>query len=144
MIPVKIKLLAGAKAPEYQSKGAAGADVYAFLENPVTLEPGKTKLIPTGVFLDIPIGYEAQVRPRSGLALKNNLTLLNSPGTIDSDYRGELKIIISNFGDSNFIITNEMRIAQIVFNKVLQGHFIKTDNLSKTERSDKGFGHTGV
>lgn len=144
MIPVKIKKLDGARIPEYTSSGAAGADIYSFLDESITLNSGETRLIPTGLFLEIPEGYEAQVRPRSGLALKNGITLLNSPGTIDSDYRGELKIIVTNLGDNPFIIENHMRIAQLVFNKVYQGNFIETGDLSSTERDSGGFGHSGV
>ncbi|MCP4137209.1 MAG: dUTP diphosphatase [bacterium] len=144
MIPVKIKIEPGAKAPEYQSKGAAGADLHAFLEQPVTLKPGRTQLIPTGVYIELPEGYEAQIRPRSGLALKHGITLLNTPGTIDCDYRGEIKLIISNFGQDDFIVTNEMRIAQMIFNKVHRGHFIPVEVLNETGRNEGGFGHSGV
>lgn len=143
MIPIKIKIKNGAKIPEYQSPGAAGADVCAHLDAPVILKAGETKLVPTGLFIEIPPGYEAQVRPRSGLALKNGITLLNSPGTIDSDYRGEIKIIITNLGKQDFTIENEMRIAQMVFHKVYTGHFINSENLEDTERNHGGFGHTG-
>jgi len=143
MIHVRIKTLAGAKLPEYESAGSAGADVRAFLSQDIVLKPGETKLIPTGLFMEIPDGYEAQIRPRSGLALKNGITLLNSPGTIDSDYRGEIKIIVTNFGSENFIVSNDMRIAQLVFNKVYRGLFNVTDKLNDTERGHGGFGHSG-
>ena len=144
MIHVNIKTLPGAKPPEYESAGSAGADVRAFLSEDIVLKPGETKLVPTGLFMEIPDGYEAQIRPRSGLALKNGITILNSPGTIDSDYRGEIKIIITNFGSKNFIISNNMRIAQIVFNRVYRGVFNVTDELSDTERGHAGFGHSGI
>lgn len=144
MIPVKIKCSTGARLPEYQTKGAAGADLYSHLEQPVTIEKGQTALIPTGLFMEIPEGYEGQIRPRSGLAIKNGLTLLNSPGTIDCDYRGEIKIIITNLGDSDFIVTDGMRIAQMIFNKIYRGHFLETDELESTDRSHGGFGHSGV
>ena len=144
MIKIKINVKDGAKVPEYQSINAAGADVYAYINEPVVIKKGKTELIPTGISIEIPVGYEAQVRPRSGLAVKHGLTILNSPGTIDSDYRGEVKIILTNLGDEDFIITNEMRIAQIVFSKVYQGDYIKVETLNKTDRNDGGFGHTGI
>lgn len=144
MIKVKVQVTKGASLPEYQSNGSAGADLRALLDEPVILPPGKTKLIPTGIFIEIPEGYEAQIRPRSGLALKHGITFLNSPGTIDSDYRGEIKIIMTNFGDENFTIENGMRIGQIVFARVFRGEFIKTDELNKTERDEGGFGHSGI
>lgn len=144
MIHVNVKVLPGAKLPEYESAGSAGADVRAFLSEDIVLIPGETKLVPTGLFMEIPDGYEAQIRPRSGLALKNGITLLNSPGTIDSDYRGEIKIIVTNFGTENFTISNNMRIAQIVFNKVYRGVFDVTNELNETKRGDGGFGHSGI
>ncbi len=144
MLKIKITVKKDALLPEYQTNGAAGADIFALLESDVILDPGKTSLIPTGLFMEIPEGYEAQIRPRSGLALKHGITLLNSPGTIDSDYRGEIKIIVTNLGSVPFIITSGMRIAQIVFNKVYTGQFIKTEVLTDTERKDGGFGHSGV
>ncbi len=144
MIPVKIRTGPGAKIPEYQSEGSAGADIFALCEKPVTIEPGETALIPTGIFLEIPERYEAQVRPRSGLALKQGITLLNSPGTIDSDYRGEVKVIVTNLGREPFTVTNHMRIAQMVFSRVFRGDFFESDELEVTARNDGGFGHSGV
>ncbi len=144
MIPVKITLKEGAKLPEYQSRGAAGADLCALLNEPVILNPGKTSLIPTGIFVEIPDGYEAQIRPRSGLALKHGITFLNSPGTIDSDYRGEIGIIMTNLGDKDFTVESGMRIGQMIFSKVYRGEFIIKDGLNETERNQGGFGHTGV
>lgn len=144
MIQVKIVLKHGAVIPDYQTEGAAGADVYALLDEPVIIQQAETVLIPTGIFLEIPDGYEAQIRPRSGLALKNGITFLNSPGTIDSDYRGEVKIIMSNFGKEPFTVTNGMRIAQMVFNRVFRGDFIVTEDLKSTKRNDGGFGHSGT
>jgi len=144
MIKIKIQMLEGASLPEYQSMGSAGADLRAMLKEPVILAPGKTALVPTGIFIEIPEGYEAQIRPRSGLALKHGITFLNSPGTIDSDYRGEIKIIMTNFGEENFKIENGMRIGQIVFARVFRGEFIQTDELNKTERDEGGFGHSGI
>ena len=144
MINVRINLKDGARMPEYQSRGAAGADLCALIDSPVVLEPGKTALIPTGIFLEIPEGYEAQVRPRSGLALKHGITFLNSPGTIDSDYRGEVKIIMTNLGSENFTVENGMRIAQLVFARVLRGEFHQVTELNDTERNHGGFGHSGI
>lgn len=144
MIPVKITAQPGASMPEYQSNGAAGADICAFLNEDVTVKTGTTALIPTGISIELPGGYEAQIRPRSGLAIKHGITLLNSPGTIDSDYRGEIKIIFTNLGQEDFTVTNGMRIAQIVFNRVYRGCFIESNNLNKTERNNGGFGHSGI
>jgi dUTP pyrophosphatase len=144
MLSVKIKLAPKAKIPEYKSKGSAGADVYASLDSPVTIEPGQIKLIPTGISVEIPEGYEAQIRPRSGLAVNHGLTLLNTPGTIDSDYRGEIKIILANFGQKSFIVENGMRIAQMIFCRVYRVEFRITDNINTTERNTGGFGHTGI
>lgn len=144
VIPVRIKLKDGAVIPGYQTMGSAGADLCAFIEAPLTIQPGRTELVPTGVFIEIPEGYEAQVRPRSGLALKHGITLLNTPGTIDSDYRGEIKIIMTNLGTEPFTVENRMRIAQIVFAKVYRGEFLETDRLDETARNEKGFGHSGI
>jgi dUTP pyrophosphatase len=144
MVPIKIHAQPGSILPSYQSKGASGADICAFLPEPITLQPGDTKLIPTGITLEIPEGYEAQIRPRSGLAINHGITLLNTPGTIDSDYRGEIKIIVTNLGKKDFSIVNGMRIAQMVFNKIYRGNFIITSDLSETVRNDGGFGHSGV
>ena len=144
MIPVKIKLKEGAVIPGYQTRGSAGADLCAFLESPLDIGPGKTELVPTGVFIEIPEGYEAQVRPRSGLALKHGITIPNTPGTIDSDYRGEIKIIMTNLGTGAFTVENGMRIAQLVFAKVYRGEFIETERLNETARNEGGFGHSGL
>ncbi len=144
MIKVKIKLSSGASIPEYKSKGSSGADVKARIESPVILEPGQIKLIPTGISIELPEGYEAQIRPRSGLAVKHGLTLLNTPGTIDSDYRGEIKIIMANFGQEPFTVENGMRIAQMVFCKAYRGEFMTVDEINSTERDKGGFGHTGI
>lgn len=143
---VEVKCMAkeGAVVPEYKTLGAAGADVCSFIENPVILEKGKVAIIPTGLFFEIPQGYEIQVRPRSGLAAKNGVTVLNTPGTIDSDYRGELKIILINLGEKDFTINSGDRIAQIIVSPVIQADFSVVETLSSTERGDKGFGSTGV
>jgi dUTP pyrophosphatase len=134
----------GATLPSYKTEGAAGADICAFVKEPILIEPGKTQMIPTGLHFEIPVGYEIQVRPRSGLAAKNSVTVLNTPGTIDSDYRGEVKVILINLGNSNFTISNGDRIAQLVVAPVVQGKFCRAESLSQTERGTGGFGSTGV
>jgi len=144
MIPVKIKVRDGARVPEYKSSGSAGADICAFLDDTMVIGKGETALIPTGLYIEIPPGYEAQIRPRSGLALKHGITLLNTPGTIDSDYRGEISIIMANLGKEPFNVENGMRIAQMVFSKVYSAHFLRVDTLTETIRNDGGFGHTGL
>ena len=146
MNKVNVKYIAaeGAVIPEYKTAGAAGADVCAHIETDVVIERGKFAMIPTGLFFEIPDGYEIQVRPRSGLAAKNGVTVLNTPGTIDSDYRGELKIILINLGNADFTVHNGDRIAQIIVSPVIQAFFEPTANLSQTERGAKGFGSTGA
>ena len=146
MNKIEVKLVAqqGAVVPAYKTEGAAGADVCAFLKEPVTIASGSFAMIPTGLFFEIHQGYEIQVRPRSGLAAKNGITVLNTPGTIDSDYRGELKIILINLGNSDFIVNNGDRIAQIIVSPVTVADFKFTDSLSDTQRGEKGFGSTGV
>jgi dUTP pyrophosphatase len=130
--------------PSYGSDLAAGADVRASIAEEVILEPGTSRLIPTGLRFAIPDGYEIQVRPRSGLALKSQITVLNSPGTIDADYRGELGVILINHGKSPFTVTPGMRIAQIVVAPVLRARFKREDCLIATSRGEGGFGHTGT
>lgn len=144
VISVKITRKDGAVIPEYISKGAAGADLSASLEETVIIEPNETILVPTGIYLAIPPGFEAQIRPRSGLALKHGITFLNSPGTIDSDYRGEVKIIMTNLGKEPFKVENGMRIGQMVFSKVYRGEFVEVEELDGTDRNEGGFGHTGI
>lgn len=134
----------GVAVPSYETSGAAGADVRAFLDEPVVIPVGKRAMIPTGLFFAIPEGFEIQVRPRSGLAAKNGVTVLNTPGTIDSDYRGEVKVILINLGDADFTVNNGDRIAQLIVAPVTQGIFVKTDKLDETERGAGGFGSTGV
>ena len=129
--------------PKYETEGSAGMDVRAALNEPFTLEAGKVGLVPTGLRVEIPAGYEIQVRPRSGLALKHGIGLLNSPGTIDSDYRGEIKIIMFNFGKEDFIIRNGERIAQLIVSKVYRADVEEVKDLSETTRGEGGFGHTG-
>ena len=133
----------GAKLPVYQTAGSAGADVCAFLKEDFILEPMERAAIPTGLSFAIPAGYEMQVRPRSGLALKNGITCLNTPGTIDSDYRGEVKVILINLGKEPFTIRNGERIAQLVVKPVVCAGFAPVSILSKTERGVGGFGSTG-
>ena len=130
--------------PSYGSEEASGADVYASIEASISLQPQEIKLIPTGLHFEIPKGYEIQLRPRSGLALKKGITVLNSPGTIDSDYRGELGIILINHGKKVFVVTPKMRIAQIVLCPVYRADFVLKENLVLTERGEGGFGHTGT
>ncbi len=143
-LEIKFVSKLGVKIPEYRTSGSAGCDVCAFLEEEIVLKAGKRAAIPTGLFVSIPEGYEIQVRPRSGLSLKNGITVLNSPGTIDSDYRGEICIILINLGDEDFVIRNGDRIAQLVISSVTQGVFVRTDSLDSTERGSGGFGSTGV
>ena len=134
----------GAILPEYKTDGASGCDVHAFVKEPVELLPGDIKLIPTGLACAIPEGFEIQVRPRSGLAAKNGITCLNTPGTIDSDYRGEIKVILINLGKGAFIVKNGDRIAQFVVAPVVRGIFKTVKSLDETLRGSGGFGSTGV
>jgi dUTP pyrophosphatase len=129
--------------PSYATKGSAGMDVYAALLEPMTVPSGKVEMVPTNISTQIPEGYEIQVRPRSGLAVKHGIGILNSPGTIDSDYRGEIKIIIINFGAEDFIIQPAERIAQLVVSKVYTAKLIESTELKNTSRGEGGFGHTG-
>ena len=142
-VSIKVKALEGVSIPEYKTAGAAGADVCAFVDSPVELKPGEKALIGTGLFFSIPDGYEIQVRPRSGLAAKNGVTVLNTPGTIDSDYRGELKVILINLGKETFTVNKGDRIAQIVAAPVTRAQFNSVETLDETERGAGGFGSTG-
>jgi len=133
--------------PKYMSHGASGVDLFASIDKPLEIPSGEFELIPTGIKISIPEGFEAQVRPRSGLAAKFGVTVLNTPGTIDSDYRGEIKIILINFGKKAFVVERGMRIAQLVFTKIERIVFneVETEEqLDITKRSDGGFGHTGI
>jgi dUTP pyrophosphatase len=143
---IKIKKLDhfSGKLPTYQTNEASGADVCATLDKPLVLKPGQRFLVPTALSFEIPSGFEIQVRPRSGLAIKNGISLVNSPGTIDSDYRGELKIIVINHGEADFIINPGDRIAQLVVAPVVQADFQEADLINETERGVGGFGSTGV
>ena len=144
MVKVEIKKLdPKAKIPTYQSKGASGLDITAYLKKPQSIPSKTSKIIPTGIALSIPSDCEIQIRPRSGLAAKFNVTVLNTPGTIDSDYRGELKVILYNHGNEEFIVNNGDRIAQIVLMPVLKIEFEEKKELSETIRGTGGFGSTG-
>ena len=129
--------------PKYQTEGSVGMDLSAFIENDILIKPNERELIPTGIALSLPQNIEGQVRPRSGLSLKYGITVLNSPGTIDSDYRGEIKVILINHGNEGFLIKNNDRIAQLVFNEVVKVSFEEVNNLDQTSRDQKGFGSTG-
>ncbi len=139
-IKIKIK---GEFIPQYQSEQAAGCDLFAQVDKDVVLKPGAFGIIPTGISIELPDGYEAQVRPRSGLAINHGIGILNAPGTIDADYRGEIKIILFNFSKRQFIVKNRDRIAQLIFSRVIQAEFIPVLRLKKTKRGQGGFGHTG-
>jgi dUTP pyrophosphatase len=130
--------------PRYQTEHSVGMDVCAAVTDPLLLAPGQRIDVPTGLFLAIPIGYEAQIRPRSGLALKHGVSLANTPGTIDADYRGELRIILANLGDAPFTVTRGMRIAQMVVAPVIRAKLEVVETLPTTERGEGGFGHTGT
>ena len=144
MIKVLIKKLSPTvQLPKYKTNGASGMDLMAFIEKPINLEPGKSCLVPTGLSVAFPKEYEIQIRPRSGLAAKNNISVLNTPGTIDSDYRGEIKVIIYNHGNSNFIINNGDRIAQMVLSPIIKIELEETADLPETIRGEEGFGSTG-
>ena len=136
----------GLALPAYETPEAAGMDLRAALgaDETVVLKPGQRAMVPTGLSMAMPMGYEAQIRPRSGLAAKNGVSVLNTPGTIDSDYRGELKIILINLGDEDFAITRDMRIAQMIIAPVVQAQLVETDVLSETQRGAGGFGSTGT
>lgn len=145
-LEIQLKVLEhgrGLALPEYMTEGASGVDLLAANTDPITIRPQQTALIPTGIILAIPVGYEAQVRPRSGLALKYGLTVLNSPGTIDADYRGEIKVIVINLGDNDYIVQRGERIAQMVFCPVMRVNFRLAEHLDETIRGEEGFGHTG-
>ena len=131
------------KLPSYESKGAAGIDLSADIENEITLNPLQRKLIPAGIAISLPEDLEAQIRPRSGLAIKHGITLLNTPGTIDSDYRGEIKVILINLSNDNYTIKPNDRIAQIVFSQFISAQFNIVENLDDTDRGNSGFGSTG-
>jgi dUTP pyrophosphatase len=143
-VPIKIVTKDPKWLPIYKSEGAAGADIVAAIQDPVLIQPGHVVMVPTGITLEIPPGYEVQIRPRSGLASQHQITVLNTPGTIDSDYRGEVQVLLINHGNSPFCVTPGMRIAQMVAAPVTRATFLETESLSSTTRGSGGFGHTGV
>lgn len=140
---VKIVNTSNNPLPQYETSHASGLDLRAFIEKDIVLKSLERALIPTGIFISIPVGYEAQVRPRSGLAFKNGLTVLNTPGTIDADYRGEIKVILVNLSHDDFVVKNGERICQLIFSKVEQIEWEKVSFLDETNRGIGGFGHTG-
>jgi len=142
---MKVKIINKSKneLPAYETKFSAGLDLRANLEESITLKPMERMLVKTGLFLEIPEKYEAQVRPRSGMAIKHGITVLNSPGTIDADYRGEVGVILINLSNEAFVINDGERIAQLVFSKVKQAKWVEAEALSETERGEGGFGSTG-
>ena len=144
MVKVLIKKLdPNVKLPEYKSDGASGMDLLAFIKETINIKPKTSSLIPTGLSVAFSKNYEIQIRPRSGLAAKKNISVLNTPGTIDSDYRGEIKIIIYNHGNTDFVINNGDRIAQMILSPVLKIEFEETNDLPETIRGEGGFGSTG-
>jgi len=142
---MKIKIVNHSKhsLPNYETKASAGVDLKANLDESIILKPFERILVPTGLFVEIPVGYEAQVRPRSGLAIKKGITVLNSPGTIDADYRGEIKVILINLSQENFTINDGDRIAQMIIASHEQAEWVAVEELVETERGAGGFGHTG-
>jgi dUTP pyrophosphatase len=146
-IVIKIKRLESGidlPLPNYETEGSSGMDIRASVREPVLLEPREIKLIPTGMAVSIPQGYEGQIRPRSGLALKHGIGLINSPGTIDSDYRGEIAVIMINWGEKSFTIRRGDRIAQMIISKVHRADLVEVDDLDSTKRGGGGFGHSGI
>ena len=144
MIQVKVVNKGHQSLPAYATPQSAGMDIRANINEPITLRPMERHLVPTGLHIALPAGFEAQMRPRSGLALKHGLTVLNSPGTIDADYRGELMVLLINLGDSDFVINDGERIAQMVIARHETADFIAVEILDETERGEGGYGHTGV
>lgn len=144
MIKIKVVNKGRQQLPAYATSQSAGMDLRANIDTPVTLRPMERRIIPTGLYIALPPGFEAQVRPRSGLALKHGITVLNSPGTIDADYRGEIGVLLVNLSTDDFIITEGERIAQMVIARHEQGEFELADELDDTERGAGGYGHTGV
>lgn len=143
-VSIKIVNKSNNALPQYSTEQAAGMDIRANNPEPILLAPLERKLIPTGLFIELPVGYEAQIRPRSGLAIKNGITVLNTPGTIDSDYRGEINVILVNLSNEPFTVNMGDRICQMVIAKHEQAEFVQVSTLDDTERGNGGFGHTGV
>ncbi|MDD5876576.1 MAG: dUTP diphosphatase [Prevotellaceae bacterium] len=144
MIKIKVINRGHQPLPEYATEQSAGMDLRANIDGPITLRPLERRLIPTGLHIALPVGYEAQVRPRSGLALKKGITVLNSPGTIDADYRGEIMVLLINLSNDDFVVNDGERIAQMVIAAHEQGQFETVTELDTTERGEGGYGHTGV
>ena len=144
MIKIQVVNRGHQQLPQYATPQSAGMDLRANLDAPITLHPMERRLIPTGLHIALPEGYEAQVRPRSGLALKHGLTVLNTPGTIDADYRGEIGVVLINLSQEDFVINDGERIAQMVIARHEQGDFVIVEELDETERGEGGYGHTGV
>ena len=144
MLKIKVVNKGHQPLPQYATEQSAGMDLRANLDAPITLHPMERRLIPTGLHIALPEGYEAQVRPRSGLALKHGLTVLNTPGTIDADYRGEIGVVLINLSQEDFVINDGERIAQMVIARHEQGDFVVVEELDETERGEGGYGHTGV
>jgi len=145
-LPIVVRRLShawGLELPAYVTEGAAGMDLLAAVDAPLTIAPGERKLVPTGLQVALPAGHEWQIRPRSGLALKHGVTIPNSPGTVDEDYRGEVQVILHNGGTQNFTVERGMRIAQAVLAPVTRGHFVQAETLPDSSRGEGGFGSTG-
>lgn len=143
MTNIKIVNLSNNELPEYQTGGSAGMDLHAYLEEPIEINPGERVLVRTGIYIELPDGFEAQIRPRSGLALKFGITVLNTPGTIDADYRGEIKVLLINHSTGTFKVVNGDRIAQMVVSKYEKISWISVTEIESTQRNDGGYGHTG-
>ncbi|MDD8017593.1 MAG: dUTP diphosphatase [Bacteroidota bacterium] len=150
MTPIKIRITRLSESthdvplPLYATAGSAGMDIYSAVKDDLVIQPGETVLVPTGFSMELPLGFEAQIRPRSGLAIKNNIGLMNSPGTIDSDYRGEVKIVVTNHGKNDFIVRRGDRVAQMVIGRYERAEWVVVQELSSTERGAGGFGSTGT
>lgn len=144
MVNIEIVNKSNNPLPQYASVGSAGLDLRAYLSEPIILKPLERIAVPTGLFIELPTGYEAQIRPRSGLAIKSGITILNSPGTIDSDYRGEIKAILVNLSNEEFVINSGDRICQMVIAQHEQAQFQLVSTLSETDRGEGGFGHSGI
>ena len=144
MLKIKVVNKGHQPLPQYATAQSAGMDLRANIDDPITLKPLEHRLIPTGLHIALPVGYEAQVRPRSGLALKKGITVLNTPGTIDADYRGEIGVVLINLSNEDFVVEDGERIAQMVIARHEQGEFVSVEVLDETERGEGGYGHTGV
>lgn len=144
MIKIKVVNTGHQQLPAYATLQSAGMDLRANLDAPVVLKPMERQLVPTGLHIALPVGFEAQIRPRSGLALKHGITVLNTPGTIDADYRGEVMVLLINFSQEDFVINDGERIAQMIIARHETGEFVEVDELDETERGEGGYGHTGV